>query len=59
MVPFKGALKWRKPDGTRENVDGGESEQLEHQPWQPAMASIETSYSLLYARADLGSTSRV
>jgi hypothetical protein len=34
--------------------DDGEGKQLEHQPWQPAMASMKTSYSLLFARVDLG-----
>jgi hypothetical protein len=27
--------------GTGDDVGGGEGEQLEHQPWQPAMASTE------------------
>jgi len=62
---FTGALKWKnagsrgrsRREGNEQlghDVDGGEGEQLEHQPWQPAIASMKTSYSLLFARVDLG-----
>ena len=43
----------------RKDIDGGGGRTVKHQPWQPAMASMEkTSSSLMYARVDLSSTSR-